>query len=76
MVEEKDCTYRVNTPERKKKSRLFHVSGMKKWTLPVQVMSIRYCEESQEDTGLDTPVVLPYELYITITILDILPVVR
>ena len=44
-----DVTYRVSTPDRRKKSRLYHVNSLKPWTTPTAVLSVRYCGE-----GLDT----------------------
>ena len=44
-----DVTYRVSTPDRRKKSRLYHINSLKPWTTPTAVLSVRYCGE-----GLDT----------------------
>lgn len=53
-----DVTYKVHTPDRRKKSRLFHV---KFWhTEPVAIMSVRFCEEDQVHESQD-PDVLPFE---------------
>ena len=62
VVEEmlNDTTYRVVTPDRGKKSRLFHVNSMKIWKPPLQVMAVKYCED-KESSDVD-PDVTPYEL--------------
>ena len=44
-----DVTYRVSTPDRRKKSRLYHVNSPKLWTTPKAVLAVRCC-----DDGLDT----------------------
>ena len=51
-VQEKvtDVTYRISTPDRRKKLRLYHANAMKLWTTPVAVMAVRYCSE-EENTG-------------------------
>ena len=51
VVEEKmnDTTYRVSTPDRLKKTRLYHVNSMKRWTPPVQVMAVRFCEDRETE---------------------------
>lgn len=56
-----DVIYKVHTPDRRKKSRLFHVNGIKSWhTEPVAIMSVRFCEEDQVRESQD-PDVLPFE---------------
>ena len=52
-VEEKvgEVTYRVATPDRRKKARLFHVNGIKPWTSPATVLAVQYCEERESDNG-------------------------
>ena len=53
-------TYRVHTPDRRKKSRLYHVNGIKLWNSPTVVMSVTVCEDSPPQDTLD-PDVLPFE---------------
>ena len=62
VVEDKvsDVTYRVRTPDRRKKTRLFHINGMKRWTTPTTVMAVQYCQEELPD--LLEPELIPFEL--------------
>ena len=51
-----------HTPDRKKKSRLFHVNGIKSWhTESVAIMSVRLCEEDHV-WNTQNPDVLPFEV--------------
>ena len=54
-----DVTYRVRTPDRRKKSRLFHINGLKQWSTPITVMAVHYCEEKLPD-ALE-PELIPFE---------------
>ena len=36
-----EVTYRVATPDRRKKARLFHVNGIKPWTSPAAVLAVQ-----------------------------------
>ncbi len=60
-VEEKvnEVTYRVRTPDRRKKSRLFHINGLKPWRTPATVLAVRFCEEDLTHESQD-PEVLPF----------------
>ena len=56
-----EVTYKVHTPDRKKKSRLFHINGIKAWhNEQVVIMSVRFCEEDHVQ-GSEDPNVLPFE---------------
>jgi len=46
-----DVTYRISTPDRRKKQRLYHVNSLKAWKEPVQVMTVQYCEETEEESA-------------------------
>ena len=53
-----EVTYKVHTPDRKKKSRLFHINGIKAWhNEPVAILSVKFCEEDRSED----PNVLPFE---------------
>ena len=56
-----EVTYKVHTPDRKKKSRLFHINGIKAWhNEQVAIMSVRFCEEDHVQ-GSEDHNVLPFE---------------
>ena len=56
-----EVTYKVHTPDRKKKSRLFHINGIKAWhNKQVAIMSVRFCEEDHVQ-GSEDHNVLPFE---------------
>ena len=42
-------SYRIETPERKKKTRQFHVNMLKKWTTPTNVMNVMVAQEAEDD---------------------------
>jgi transposase InsO family protein len=43
-----DVTYRVSTPDKRKKSRLYHANSLKPWTTPTTVFTVRYCDEEMD----------------------------
>lgn len=56
-----EVTYKVHMPDRRKKSRLFHVNGIKPWHAePMPIMSLRFCEEDRDRESQD-PDILPFE---------------
>ena len=55
-----DVTYKICTPERRKKTRLFHINSMKEWTSPTAVFSVHFCEE-ETLPATETLDVFPYE---------------
>jgi hypothetical protein len=50
---------RVSNPDKQKKTCLCHVNSMKRWTPPVQIMAMRFCED--RETEDDDPGILLYE---------------
>ena len=44
-----NVTYLISLPDRRKKSRNYHVNGMRAWQEPAKVYSVQYCEEEHED---------------------------
>ena len=56
-----DVTYLVSTPDRRKKTRTYHVNGIRAWLEPATVYSVQYCEEDDDDTILVEPRLYPFE---------------
>lgn len=50
-----EVTYRIATPERRKKSRLFHINMIKPWITPVAIMAVQ-CMEEEDDTRDELPI--------------------
>ena len=41
-----DVTYQVSTPDKRKKSHLYHINSLKPWQTPTAVLSVQFCEEA------------------------------
>ena len=54
-------TYRVSTPDKRKKSRLYHANSLKSWTTPTAVFTVRYCDEDT-DASDGEPQLYPFEM--------------
>ena len=50
-----DVTYRIATPERRKKSRLFHANMIKPWTTPVHILAVQ-CTGDNDEAADELPV--------------------
>ena len=57
-VEEKvsEVTYRIATPQQRKKSRLYHVNMINKWTTPATIMTITCTIEEEEGARKELPI--------------------
>ena len=54
-----DVTYLVSMPDRRKKTRTYHVNGMRAWQEPAKVYSVQYCEEEHDNAT--EPRLYPFE---------------
>lgn len=51
-----DVTYRIATPDRRKKSRLFHTNMIKAWTTPATIMAVQCVTEDENGAKEELPI--------------------
>ena len=44
-------SYRIETPERRKKVRQFHINMLKEWTTPASILTVMCAQEMEEEDG-------------------------